>query len=150
MATHSSILAWKTPWEEEPGRLQSMRSRRVGQDLSAFTFAFHFHALEKEMATHSKCSCLENPRDGGAWWAALYGVAQSQTRLKRLSRSSSRCLIYSICPLVAGLFHRALSSRFIHVTAWVCIPLLEQITFCILVHLLLRILCVSTSNGNGK
>ena len=36
-----------------------------------------------------QCSCLENPRDGGAWWAAIYGVAQSQTRLKRLSSSSS-------------------------------------------------------------
>ena len=35
-----------------------------------------------------QCSCLENPRDGGAWWAAVYGVAQSQTRLKRLSSSS--------------------------------------------------------------
>ena len=46
--------------------------------LSNFTFTFHFHALEKEMATHS-CSCLENPKDGGAWWAAVYGVAQSQT-----------------------------------------------------------------------
>ena len=47
--------------------------------LSDFTFTFHFHALEKEMATH--CSRLENPRDGGAWWAAVYGVAQSRTRL---------------------------------------------------------------------
>ena len=47
-------------------------------------FTFHFHALEKEMATHSSVgSCLENPRDGGAWWAAVYGVAQSWTRLKR-------------------------------------------------------------------
>ena len=45
--------------------------------LSDFTFTFHFHALEKEMATHS-CSCLENPRDGGAWWAAVSGVAQSR------------------------------------------------------------------------
>ena len=53
--------------------------------LSDFTFTFHFHALEKEMATHSS-SCLENPRDGGAWWAAVSGVAQ--TRLKRLSNSS--------------------------------------------------------------
>ena len=43
-----------------------------------FTFTFHFHALEKEMATHW-CSCLENPRDGGAWRAAVYGVAQSRT-----------------------------------------------------------------------
>ena len=46
--------------------------------LSDYTFTFHFHALEKEMATHSS-SCLENPRDGGAWWAAVYGVAQSRT-----------------------------------------------------------------------
>ena len=44
------------------------------------------------MATHS-CSCLENPRDGGAWWAAVYGVAQSRTRLKRLSSSSSSRLL---------------------------------------------------------
>ena len=36
-----------------------------------------------------QCSCLENPRDGGAWWAAVYGVAQSRTRLKRLSSSST-------------------------------------------------------------
>ena len=49
--------------------------------LSNFTFTFHFHALEKEMATHS-CSCLVNPRDGGAWWGAVYGVTQSRTRLK--------------------------------------------------------------------
>ena len=56
--------------------------------LSDFTFAFHFPALEKEMATHS-CSCLENPRDGGAWWAAICGVAQSRTQLKQLSSSSS-------------------------------------------------------------
>ena len=43
--------------------------------------------LEEGMVTHSS-SCLENPRDGGAWWAAVYGVAQSRTRLKRLSSSS--------------------------------------------------------------
>ena len=52
MATHSSTLAWKIPWTEEPSRLQSMGSPRVGHD-SDFTFTFHFHALEKEMATHS-------------------------------------------------------------------------------------------------
>ena len=49
--------------------------------LSYFTFTFHFHALEKEMAT-LQCSCLENPRDRRAWWAAVYGVAQSRIRLK--------------------------------------------------------------------
>ena len=42
-----------------------------------------------------QCSCLENPRDGGAWWAAVYGVAQSRTRLKRLSSSSSSIHRYS-------------------------------------------------------
>ena len=50
MAPHSSTLAWKIPWMEEPGGLQSMGSLRVGHD---FTFTFHFYALEKEMATHS-------------------------------------------------------------------------------------------------
>ena len=53
MAPHSSTLAWKIPWAEEPGRLQSMGSRRVKTQLSNFTFTFHSHALEKEMAPHS-------------------------------------------------------------------------------------------------
>ena len=63
--------------------------------LSDFTLTFHFHALEKEMATHSRL-CLENPRDGGAWWAAVYGVAQSRTRLKRLRSSSSSSSVQSL------------------------------------------------------
>ena len=53
--------------------------------LSDFTFTFHFHALEKEMANPLQCSSLENPRDGGGWWAAVSGVAQNRTRLKWLS-----------------------------------------------------------------
>ena len=57
MAPHSSTLAWKIPWMEEPGGLQSMGLLRVRHDwatsLSLFTFTLHFHALEKEMATHS-------------------------------------------------------------------------------------------------
>ena len=52
MALHSSTLAWKIPWREEPGRLQSVGSLRVKTRLRDFTFTFHFHALEKEMATH--------------------------------------------------------------------------------------------------
>ena len=56
--------------------------------LSDFTFTFHFHALEKEMTTHSSVLAWRIPGTG-AWWAAVYGVAQSQTRLKRLSSSSS-------------------------------------------------------------
>ena len=57
--------------------------------LSKFTFTFHFHALEKEMATRSSVLAWTIPGMGGAWWAAVYGVAQSQTRLKWLSSSSS-------------------------------------------------------------
>ena len=55
MATHSSTLAWKIPWTEEPGRLQSTGSLRVRHywATSVSLFTFHFHALEKEMATHS-------------------------------------------------------------------------------------------------
>ena len=52
MAPHSSTLAWKIPWTEEPGRLQSMGSRSQTR-LSDFTVTLHFDALEKEMATHS-------------------------------------------------------------------------------------------------
>ena len=65
------------------------RVARSQTQLSDFPFTFHFHALEKEMATHSSVPGLEKPRDGGAWWAAVCGVTQSQTRLKRLNSSSS-------------------------------------------------------------
>ena len=136
MAPHPSTLAWKIPWTEEPGRLQSMGSLLVGQDwatsLSLFTF-MHWRRkwqptpvflpgesqgrgslvgsrlwghtesdMTERLHIHSslsctgegngnplQCSCLENPRDRGAWWAAVYGVAQSRTRLKWLSSSSS-------------------------------------------------------------
>ena len=63
MAPHSSTLAWKIPWTEERGRLQSTGSRSQTR-LSDFTFMFHFHALEKEMVTLLQCFCLKNPRDG--------------------------------------------------------------------------------------
>ena len=89
MAPHSSTLAWKIPWTEEPGGLQSIGSWRVGHDwttsLSFFTF-MHWRRKWQPL----QCSCLENPRDGGASWAAVYGVTQSRTRLKWLSSSSSR------------------------------------------------------------
>ena len=69
MATHSSTLVWKIPWMEEPSRLQSMGSLRVGvaksrARLSDFTFAFHFHTLEKEMATHSSVLAWRIPGTG--------------------------------------------------------------------------------------
>ena len=64
MAPHSSTLAWRIPWTEEPGGLQSMGSLRVRHDLSDFTFTFHFHALEKEMATHSSVLAWRIPGTG--------------------------------------------------------------------------------------
>ena len=57
-------------------------------------FHFSFSCIGEGNGNPFQCSCLENPRDGAAWWAAIYGVAQSQTRLKRLSSSSSRCFWY--------------------------------------------------------
>ena len=52
-------------------------------------FHFSLSRIREGNGNPLQCSCLENPRDGGAWWAAIYGVAQSRTRLKRLSSSSS-------------------------------------------------------------
>ena len=84
MAPHSSTFAWKIPWMEEPGRLRSM-----GLLESDTTEQLHFHfslsCIGEGNGNPLQCSCLENPRDGGAWWAAVYGVVQSRTRLKRLS-----------------------------------------------------------------
>ena len=88
MAPHSSTLAWKIPWTEEPGRLQSMGSRRVGHDW-ATSFHFSLSCIGEGNGNPLQCSCLENPRDGGAWWAAVCEVTQSRTRLKWLSISSS-------------------------------------------------------------
>ena len=76
MATHSSTLAWKIPWTEEPGRLQSMGSLRVG--LSNFTFTFPFHALEKEMATHSSVLVWSIP--GMAEPGGLLSMASHRVR----------------------------------------------------------------------
>ena len=66
MAPHSSTLAWKIPWTDEPGRLWSMGSLRAGHDwaTSLSLFTFHFHALEKEMATHSSVLAWRIPGRG--------------------------------------------------------------------------------------
>ena len=75
MAPHSSTLAWKIQWMEEPGRLQSMGSLRVGHERLHFHFSLSCTGEGNDNLL--QCSYLENPRDGGAWWAAVYGVAQS-------------------------------------------------------------------------
>ena len=82
----------------EPGGLQSMGSLRVGHywatSLSLFTFR-----IGEGNGNPLRCSCLENPRDGGAWWAAVYGVTQSRTRLKWLSSSNQAILEKAMAPL---------------------------------------------------
>ena len=81
MTNHSSILAWGIPWTEEPD------PSPWGREESDTTEQLHFHFLlscsGEGNGNPLQCSCLEYPRDRGAWWAAVYGVAQSQTRLKR-------------------------------------------------------------------
>ena len=82
MAPHSSTLAWKIPWMEE----ESDTTERLH-------FHFSLSYIGEGNGDPPQCSCQENPRDGEAWWAAIYGVAQSRTRLKRLSSSGSSILI---------------------------------------------------------
>ena len=81
MASHSSVLAWRIPGTGEPGGVAQSRTRLSSSSSSLFN--------GEGNGTSLQCSCLRNPRDGGAWWADVCGVAQSQTRLKRLSSSSS-------------------------------------------------------------
>ena len=76
MAPHSSTVARKIPWMEEPGRLQSMGSLKSQTRLSDFTFTFHFHALEKEMASHSSVLAWRIP------WTEEPGGLQSMGSLK--------------------------------------------------------------------
>ena len=80
MAPHCSTLAWKIPRMEEPDGLQSM-----GSLTERLHFDFLLSCTGEGNGNPLQCSCLENPRDGGAWWAAVYGVAQSRTRLNRLA-----------------------------------------------------------------
>ena len=88
MAPHSSSLAWKIH-----GQRSLVDCSPWGGEESDTTewLPFHFplSCIGEGNGNPLQCSCLENPRDGGAWWAAVYGVAESRTRLKRLSSSSS-------------------------------------------------------------
>ena len=100
MATHSSILAWRIPWMEEPSRLQSMGPQRVGHDWATSPYIFG------EVNGNSlQYSCLENPMVRGAWWATVHGVTKSQTgqvisrSLSPQTRNSLRVEIYVFLPV---------------------------------------------------
>ena len=105
MAPHSSTLAWKihgwrslvgcSPW----GRWESDTTERLH-------FYFSLSFIGEGNGNPLQCSCLENPGDRGAWWAALYGVTQSWTRLKRLSISSSSMKVFQPQGFVHGTNNR--------------------------------------------
>ena len=96
MAPHSSTLAWKIQWREEPGGgLQSMGSLEL-DTTERLHFHFSLSCIGEGNGNPLQCPCLENPRDVEAWWATVYGVAQSRTQLKRLSSSSSRRCVMNV------------------------------------------------------
>ena len=96
-----SCISRRKQWQPTPvlllGKFHGWRSlvgcSQRGCKESDTTERLHFHfslsCIGEGNGNPLQCSCLENPRDKGAWWAAVYGVAQGQTRLKRLSSSSS-------------------------------------------------------------
>ena len=87
VAPHSSTLAWKSRGRRSLAGC-SPWGRRVGHDW-ATSLSLSLSCIGEGNGSPLQCSCLENPRDGGAWWAAVCGVAQNQTRLKRLSSRST-------------------------------------------------------------
>ena len=87
MAPHSSTLAWKIPWTEEPGGLQSLGLLRVGHNWATSLSLFTFMPWRRKWQPTPVFLPGES-QGRGAWWAAVYGVAQSRTQLKRLSSSS--------------------------------------------------------------
>ena len=96
-----------------PGESHGLRSL-VGCSLwgcegSDMTEWLHFHfslsCIGEGNGSPLQCSCLENPGDGGAWWAAIYGVAQSRTRMKRLSSSSSRTTLHAVLKVMTRFFN---------------------------------------------
>ena len=113
MAPHSSTFAWKIPWTEKSGGLQSM-GLLESDTTERLNFHFSLSCTGGGNGNPLQCSCLENPRDGEAWWAAIYGVAQSRTRLKRLSSSSSSC--QDTCHCVDPSSFRGLRPAFLRVT----------------------------------
>ena len=108
----SLCLGWRRQWHPTPvllpgeshGRRSLVGCSPWGRSESDTTERLHFDfslsCIGEGNGNPLQCSCLENPRDGGAWWAAIYGVAQSLTRLKRLSSSSYLgCESFSVEPL---------------------------------------------------
>ena len=108
-----TFMHWRGKWQPTPvllpGKSYGWRSlvgsSPWGRKESDTTERLHFHfslsCIGERNGNPLQCSCLENPRDGGAWWAAIYGVAQSRTRLKWLSSSSSNTFERILLDLVS-------------------------------------------------
>ena len=132
-------MPWRRQWRPTPvllpwkfhGRRTLVGCSPWGPEESDTTERLHFHfslsCIGKGNGNPLQCSCLENPRDGGPWWAAVYGVAQSRTRLKRLSSSRFSTLSKQVvkrkgeiacCVSQASLFGRTLSSSTLMVAFW--------------------------------
>ena len=106
LLTSCSELLQRRQWQPTPallpGKSHGRRSlvgcsswgRRESETTERLHFHFSLSCIGEGNGNPLQCSCLENPRDGEAWWAAVYGVAQSRTRLKRLSSSSSSIKTY--------------------------------------------------------
>ena len=106
MAPHSSTLAWKIPWTEEPVGCSAW-GRKESETTERLHFQFSLSCIGEGNGNTLPCSCLENPRDGEAWCAAIYGVAQSRTWLKRLSSSTSSfhlCLMNNYAYLILNIY----------------------------------------------
>ena len=112
----TSVLCWiRRQWQPTPvllpGKSHGQRSlvgcSPWGHWESDTTECLHFHfslsCIGEGNGNPLQCSCLENPRDGGAWWAVVYGVAQSQTRLKRLSSSSSSSSVVNLLSIFVSI-----------------------------------------------
>ena len=94
MATHSSYVCLENPMDEGACGLQSLGLLEL-DTTERLHFHFSLSCIGEGNGNPLQCSCLENPRVGGVWWAAIYGVAQSRTRLKQLSSSSRHPMLYT-------------------------------------------------------
>ena len=116
MAPHSSTLAWKIPWMEEPGRLQSMGSLRVGHDID-ITFTFHSHfslsCIGEGMATHSSVLAGESQGRGSLVGCRLWGCTESDTSEVTWQQISGTMQFLSFSAWLISL--SIMCSRFIHV-----------------------------------
>jgi len=113
MAPHSSTLAWKIPWMEEPGRLQSMGSPSHTQ-LSDFTFTFHFHALEKEMATHSSVLAWRIPGTGEPGGLLSLRLHRVRHDWSKLAAAAAVGMVLSAWDMRKNFFQHLVSGQYIY------------------------------------